>query len=204
MGITSDLPFTCTCGKFSAVLHDVGPDDGTRLTCYCSDCRDFVKVIGRPELLDANGGNAVYQTRVAKLEIIEGAELLATLHMTDKPTMRWYSTCCNTPLFSTLPKAKPAFLSVNTSGFERAKVDAALGPSNGDFLSHEAEPPLTNPRPVPPLKLALKFIPHLFKDTFFGDWKKSPLFDPETREPLAKPRRVTAQEREAGTLAHSG
>ena len=197
MGATSDLPFTCTCGKFRAVLHDVGPREGDRLTCYCSDCRDFVRVIGRADLLDANGGNAVYQTRVAKLEIIEGAELLATLHMTDKPTMRWYSTCCNTPLFNTLPKAKPAFLSVNTSAFDTAKVDAALGPSKGDFLAHEAEPPLENARPVSQFKLALGFIPRLFKDTFFGGWKKSPLFDPETREPLAKPRRVSAEERAA-------
>ena len=195
MGATTDLPFSCSCGQFQAILHDVGPDEGDRLTCYCSDCRDFLRVIGRPELLDANGGNAVYQTRVAKLEILSGSDRLATLHMTEKPTMRWYTTCCNTPLFNTLPKAKPAFLSVNTSAFDQAKVDAALGPSKGDFLAKEAEPPLAHPKAFSQFKLALGFIPRLVKDSFSSAWKRSPLFDPETREPLAKPRRVSPEER---------
>ena len=200
MGATADLPFSCTCGRFKAILHDVGPDEGDRLTCYCADCRDFVRVIGRADLLDANGGNAVYQTRVAKLEILEGADVLATLHMTEKPTMRWYASCCNTPLFNTLPKAKPPFLSVNTSAFDQARVAAALGPSKGDFLAQEAEPPLAHPRTVSKFKLALGFFPRLFKDLFSGDWRKSPLFDPASLEPMAKPRRVSQEERKAGSL----
>ncbi|MEM7664629.1 MAG: DUF6151 family protein [Pseudomonadota bacterium] len=194
--MAQDLAISCKCGEVRGMLHDVGPDEGGRYVCYCSDCRDFIRVLGRGgDVLDANGGTSVYQTRVGKLELTVGKDRLATLHMTEKPTTRWYSTCCNTPFFNTTNKAKPAFLSVITACCDEDRRDAVLGPSRGDILAKEAEPPLDQPNTVSTLKLVRSFLPRLLKDTFGKGWKQSPLFDPETREPIAKPRRVSQEER---------
>ncbi|ABC63191.1 DUF6151 family protein [Erythrobacter litoralis] len=194
--MTQDLAISCSCGTVTGTLHDVGPDEGDRLVCYCSDCRDFIRVLGRAgDVLDDHGGNSVYQTRVAKLELHTGADMLSTLHMTDKPTTRWYASCCNTPFFNTLARAKPPFLSVNTACCDKSRVDAVLGPPKGQFLAEEAEPPIENPKTVSMFKLARGFIPRLLRDVISGDWKKSPLFDPETKEPIASPRRVSPEER---------
>ena len=204
MSTKSDLPLSCTCGEFAAVLHDVGPKEGTRLVCYCDDCRDFLRVIDRAELLDEYGGNPVYQTRVAKLEIIGGADKLATLHMTDKPTMRWYTTCCRTPLFNTASKAKPAFLSVNIAAVDSKTADDILGPSQGRFASKFAERNLPAGQDRSVLWLALRAIPRVLRDTWSKAWKQFPLFDPVSREPLAAPRKVTREERAAGVLTDAG
>ena len=193
-----DLAIACTCGTVTGTLHDVGPGEGDRLTCYCSDCRDFVRLLGRgDDILDDHGGNAVYQTRVAKLELHTGADRLATLHMTEKPTMRWYAACCNTPFFNTAAKAKPPFLSVNLACCDADRRDAVLGPPKGQFLAHEAQPPIENPKAVSMFQLARGFFPRVIKDLLSGDWRKSPLFDPASKEPIAKPRRVTPEERAA-------
>lgn len=195
--MTNDLAISCKCGAVRGVLHDVGPKQGNRLVCYCGDCRDFIRLLGRgDDVLDANGGVSVYQTRVAKLELMTGAEKLATLHMTDKPTMRWYAACCDTPFFNTLATAKPPFLSVITECCDADRRDDVLGPPNGHYLAEEAEPPLASPQKVSMFKLALGFVPRMLGDLLSGDWKKSPLFDAETKEPIAKPRRVSTEERQ--------
>lgn len=199
----SDLPISCVCGEFSAVLHDVGPEEGTRLVCYCNDCRDFVRVLGRPELLDEYGGNSVYHTRVGKLEIIAGAEKLATLNMTNKPLLRWYSTCCQTPLFNTSDKAKPPFLSVNIGVVDRDEANKLLGPAQGRFSAKLAKQDLPAGQDRSVIWLAARVIPRLLRDTLSGAWKKFPLFDAETRKPIAASRKVTLEERTAGALINA-
>lgn len=179
------------------MLHDVGPEEGDRYTCYCNDCRNFIRVLDKERTLDANGGVSVYQTRIGKLELKTGRDKLSTLHMTEKPTMRWYSSCCNTPFFNTINKATPSFLSVILACCDSQRRDAVLGPSKGDILPEEATPPITNPNRVSTFTMARRFVPRILKDTWGGAWKKSPLFDPETRLPIAKPHRVTREQRAA-------
>lgn len=194
--MSQDLKLSCTCGKVQGMLRDVGPKEGGRFVCYCDDCRDFARLLGRgDDVLDAHGGTPVFQTRVDKLELTQGSDNLATLHMTEKPTMRWYSTCCDTPLFNTTSKATPAFLSVITACCDPANRDAALGPSRGDIMPEFADPPLRSAKRISMLKMMLGVAPRILRDTWGGAWRRSPLFDPETKEPIAKPRRVSAEER---------
>jgi len=194
--MAEDIAISCRCGEVRGTLRYVGPREGDRYTCYRSDCRDFIRLLEHEsEALDANGGVSVYQTRVGKLDLSAGTARLAALHMTEKSTVRWYSSCCNTPFFNTLDRAKPPFLSVVTVCCDEMRRDAVLGPSRGDIFPEEANPPLENPTRVSGLKLAAGFLPRIIKDSLGANWRQSPLFDPETKQPIANPRRISAEER---------
>ncbi|GAA4037470.1 DUF6151 family protein [Parerythrobacter jejuensis] len=194
--MSDSLAISCKCGEVTGTLHDVGPDKGDRYVCYCSDCRDFIHLLGRQDdVLDAHGGTAVYQTRVAKLELNTGIDKLATVRLTQKPTTRWYAACCNTPFFNTINKAKPPFLSVITECCDAERRDSVLGPSRGDVSAQEAMPPLQSAKPVSNFRMLSRVMRRIFRDTWSGDWKLSPLFDMETRKPITEARRVTAEER---------
>ncbi len=191
-----EISLSCSCGKLRGRLKEAGPDVGDRFICHCSDCRDFIRFLGKEEeALTDHGGVSVYQTRVAQLEITQGVDQLAAVHMTEKPTTRWYTTCCNTPVCNTLSKAKPAFLSLQTVVLDPERVDSVLGPSKGNIFPDEATP--ANPPGKSPsaIGMSLRFLPRILKDSFGSGWRKSPLFDAETKEPVAKPRHLTAEEK---------
>ena len=58
----SDLPFSCSCGVIAGTLVDVGPKAGDRYVCYCNDCRDFARYLGKDaEVLDAAGNRLGYR-----------------------------------------------------------------------------------------------------------------------------------------------
>jgi len=71
-----DHPLQCRCGILKGyVVHSAGVN---RCVCYCSDCQAFAHFLGRPsEILDAQGGTDVIQTRPANVTFTQGPESLA-------------------------------------------------------------------------------------------------------------------------------
>jgi hypothetical protein len=195
--MAQDVSLKCSCGKVRCTLHNAGPENGDRFVCYCSDCRDFIRLLWREnDGLNDYGGVSVFHTRVGNLELVEGREQLASLHMTDKPLTRWYSQCCNTPFFSTSNKARKAFLSVNTSTIAEDELEQVIGEPTFNCFAIEATKP--NPPGKSPSLLALipRIMPRILKDSFGEGWRKSPLFDPQTHEPISTPRHLTPAEKQ--------
>ena len=195
--MAQDLPLSCTCGKVRCTLHDAGPETGNRFVCFCSDCRDFIRLLGREdEVLTEHGGVSVYHTRVGHLELVEGAQNLAAIHLTEKPLMRWYSACCDTPFFSTSNKPQKAFLSVNTFTIDPARLETVIGAPVFNVFANEATRP--DPPGQSPSLMAIipRFLPRILMDSLGGGWRKSQLFDADTHEPIAAPRRLTAAEKQ--------
>ena len=178
-------------------LKSAGPDVGDRFICHCSDCRDFIRLLGKEnEALTDYGGVSVYQTRVAQLVITQGLDQLAAVHMTEKPTTRWYTKCCNSPVANTLSKAKPAFLSLQTIVLDAERVEEVLGPSKGNIFPQEASRPNPPGKSPSAIGMSLRFLPRILRDSFGSAWRKSPFFDPETKEPISEPRHLTGEEKQ--------
>ena len=60
--MATNLPVRCFCGKLQGIAHDVSPDVGNHVACYCDDCQSFQHALGQAErVLDANGGTDIYQ-----------------------------------------------------------------------------------------------------------------------------------------------
>ena len=98
----------CRCGQMRGVASGVKPGSGCHVICYCRDCREFARFLGRDsEVLDAAGGTEIYQLPPARITLTEGLDQLRCIRLTDKGLFRWYAGCCNTPIGNTGPASLP-------------------------------------------------------------------------------------------------
>ena len=192
------LPFACACGAVSGVIEQAGPKQGDRVVCHCLDCRDLVRHLGQEaRILDAHGGTDLYQSRCARVTIHTGKDRLASLHMTAAKTLRWYAGCCDTPLFNTYANGKLPYITTLLANTEPAARDRLLGEPRGHLFIDQAIGDTRDLRAMSFNALLRRFLVRMIKDLIAGDRRRSALFDPETLEPIASPRRLTADEQRA-------
>jgi hypothetical protein len=193
----SDLSFACDCGAVSGALIDVGPGPGDHVICHCTDCQDLAHHLGQADrVLDAQGGSALYQTRCARLRLDTGRDRLACIHLTDAPTLRWYAGCCGLPLFNSYANGKLPFVTVQLAACDPA-TRQRVGPLRGHLFLQDAIGDTSGLPKMRTATLMRRFFMRAIKDLIAGDRRRSPLFDPETLEPIAQPHRLTSEEREA-------
>jgi hypothetical protein len=196
--VATDLSFACRCNSVTGVILDAGPRQGDHVVCHCSDCQDLIRYLGHPDLLDSQGGTALYQSRCARMQLTSGKDKLACLHLTEKPTLRWYAQCCRAPLFNTYANGKVPYLTTHLSACERGLSDRVLGPPRGHLFLEEARGESDSLPRLAFSKLMLRFFLRMIPDLLSGDRRRSELFDPITLAPIAEPSRLTAEERAGG------
>ena len=79
--MSEPLKWSCSCGK---VQGECVAGRGSRLVCYCESCRAFVENQGAGDILDAAGGNDLYQTAPEAFHFTQGTDLLAWTKLTEK------------------------------------------------------------------------------------------------------------------------
>ena len=193
----TDMTFSCSCGALAGTITDVGPKDGDYVYCHCHDCQAFAVLLGAQDrVLEQAMGTALYQTRCARLSFSAGKDKLACVHLTEKPTLRWYAACCDTPLFNTYANGKLPYTTVLLANCD-ADGRTALGQTRGHLHLDDAKGDKTDLKPMSMGKLLRSFFPRLLKDIFSGDWRRNALFDAKTFAPIASPRRLSREERDA-------
>ncbi|KQZ60961.1 hypothetical protein ASD67_16870 [Sphingopyxis sp. Root1497] len=196
--MSSDLAFACQCGTVSGTLLDVGPGQGDHVICHCTDCQDLTRHLGHAShVLDAHGGSALYQSRCARMRLTSGRDRLACVHLTDKPTLRWYATCCNMPVFNSYANGKIPYITTQLAACDPATRAALVGPPLGHLFTHDG---IGDTSALPRMsmgQLMRRFFPRMIKDMLSGDRRRCELFDAKTLQPIAEPRRLTAEERQA-------
>ncbi|HWT41097.1 MAG TPA: DUF6151 family protein [Sphingopyxis sp.] len=193
--MSSDLSFACACGAISGTLLDVGPGQGDHVVCHCTDCQDLTRHLGHAErVLDAHGGSALYQSRCARLRIETGRERLACVHLTDKPTLRWYASCCGMPLFNTYANGKLPYITTQFAACDPTTRDALVGPPRGHLFTQDGIGDTSALPAMSMARLMRRFFPRMIRDLLSGDRRRCPLFDAKTLEPIAKPHRLTGEE----------
>jgi hypothetical protein len=107
------LPIQCTCGSVRGELHAVSPATVQNLVCHCADCRTFVRHLDRAgDLLTEHGGTAVVHSTPARMHLTAGIEHVGLVRLSPKGLLRFYTTCCNTPLAAMLDDPRQAFVSI--------------------------------------------------------------------------------------------
>ena len=185
--MTNSMTWRCACG---AVEARIAPVKGTRCICYCRDCQAFLAHLGRSEIADEVGGTDLFQTMPHQVTFLKGADRLAALKLSDKGPIRWYASCCNTPVcntgatrtvplasfpvhfFSDPGAAGPIIARVNRKG-ARGRVAGEAGSLRW---------------------LIAAFIGRAALALITGKFRRSPFFDASGR-PVALPKRLTAEER---------
>jgi hypothetical protein len=199
--MSTDLPIRCACGALRGVARGVSASSGNRVVCYCDDCQLFALFLGRAdEILDARGGTDVFQMSPACLRIAEGIEKLACMRLTPKGILRWYASCCRTPIGNTLATPNVPFVGLIHACIDRAAdgrpFDTTLGPVRariyGQYAKSAREGPDLHDRISVPALLRFGRLVLLWR--WRGDHERSPFFDAETGRPTATPRVLGANE----------
>jgi len=197
MADTFDLPLRCRCGAVRGVARDAVPSKINRCFCYCDDCQAFAHHLGRADdVLDAHGGTEIVQMSPANVTFAAGADKIAAIRLTDKGLVRWYASCCNTPIGNTMASAGVPFIGV-VRAFITAP-SAALGPIRGRAFAKSAKGgrDAVPKDGLPDLLMVARMIGKLLRWRLRGDHTRSALFDAATGKPLVEPRVLDAAERE--------
>jgi hypothetical protein len=104
-------PVECRFGTLRGYV--VSTENANRGICYCKDCQAFAHFLGGDDnILDENGGTDVIQILGKDIRITEGSEALACMRLTNRGLLRWYTSCCRTPIGNTPPNYKISYISL--------------------------------------------------------------------------------------------
>ncbi|PSL20029.1 DUF6151 family protein [Shimia abyssi] len=193
-----DIAIACRCGAFRAEIQDASPKTGSHLICYCKDCQAGAHALGADEILKPRGGSDIFQTLPNRFRIVAGAEHLACLRLSPKGVLRWYASCCDTPVCTTLPSPKLAFVGVLTALMQGDDVGQMIGPVTTVVHTKFAQPGPGTLRDRGFAKLGLQVLRRHFGAVLKGTARDTPFFD-DARQPVVEPRILTLAERQAAT-----
>lgn len=188
-------PLQCRCGAVKGTLADTRKVN--RVICYCRDCQAFAHFLGgADEILDERGGSDIVQVLPKKVTFSQGADKLACMRLTEKGTLRWYASCCRTPIGNTVATPKFPFIGLVHNCLEGAgpSLDEAFGPVRMWVHTKSARG-----EPKPEQRgmggTIAWFLGTVLRARFNGDYRVTPFFHIPTGAPVVTPRVLSAQER---------
>jgi hypothetical protein len=190
-------PLRCRCGTVQG--HVTEPQQAMgRGVCYCKDCQAFAHFLGRADdVLDLHGGTDVIATHPQHVVINHGQSALQCMSMSPRGLLRWYASCCRTPIGNTSRNAKTAYVGLVHTCLEGAGVpiERSFGPVTLRLNVASATAPVTE-RSRHVLGSTLRFMGTLFGARLSGSHKRSPFFDADSGLPVLAPQVLTKAARE--------
>lgn len=181
----------CKCGSLRG--HIQGTGTCSRVVCYCSDCRAFAKYLGNPnDVLDANGGVEIVQVAQPRVVFSDGKEHLAAVRLSNKGMVRWYATCCNTPIGNTLPNPKISFFGLIHSCLDHSKMAEDFG-KNIAIVNVDSATGEMKPEQKGLLGIILRFLWIVLAMRISGKYRSSQLFN-ESGVLIVTPSVLTTEE----------
>jgi len=170
----------CQCGEVQGTAHSVTPASGNRVICCCSDCQAFASHLGADaNTLDEFGGTEIFQVSQSQVHIDQGQDKLQALRLKEKGLLRWYTSCCNTPVANTMSAGMP-FAGVIHSFIDEPNRDEVLGAvravvqtqdaiGNPTYTKHSAKFPLGITARIMRMMLMWRLRGMHKPTVFFGD-----------------------------------
>lgn len=196
MAEATELPLRCRCGAVRGVARGALPSKVNHCFCYCDDCQAFAHFLDRADVLDAHGGSEITQMSQANVSFTAGTDQIAAMRLTPKGLIRWYASCCRTPIGNTVGTSAMPFI-----GMIHAFIDApstALGPIRGRGWAKGAKGGRgAVPKDgLPDVVMIARVLGKLLKWRLRGDHKRTAFFDATTGKPLVEPRVLDIAERD--------
>lgn len=184
----------CRCGMVrGSVSH---PDKVNRGVCYCRDCQAYAHVLGSNGILDELGGTDVVATLPQYVAFAQGMDSLACMSLTETGLLRWYASCCNTPIGITQRDYKVSFVGLVHSCLEHSPttLDEAFGPVRMRVNTQHAK---GKPKPMilSTITSVSRFFASVIRARLDGSYKRTPFFDPLLGTPVVPPRVLSPSER---------
>lgn len=193
MATGGTLGFACICGELRGKIHDVSPSAYTHVICHCKDCRSAYTHLGLadPEKV------GILQTTQDRIAITDGGEHLRVFRHTKKGALRWYATCCGTPLFYTPLKARLVHVGVNTDRLDTPETIGkvmAVGfmpkPGGGQVNKGMG-------------RMLGRMMSRMAAKNLNGEWRDTPFFD-DDGAPVHDAKVLSREERAAALMGVRG
>jgi len=188
-------PLRCQCGTLQGTVSHT--EIVCRGVCYCKDCQAYAHFLGKAdEMLDEMGGSDVVATLPQHVTFTQGLERLTCMSLSDRGMLRWYASCCNTPIGNTSRDFKVSHVGLlhNCLRDPSTSLDSAFGPVRMRVGMKSAK---GTPKPMGASTTIsiLRFMARLIAARLNGSYKITPFFDPETGTPRVSPKVLTPDER---------
>ena len=134
-------------------------------------------------------------TLQSNVTLAHGAEALACLSLSPNGLLRWYASCCNTPVANTTRNYRMSYVGlVHTCLHDTSEsLDEAFGPVRMRVNIRSAREPV-KPAPFGTLKAVAGLSLALVRTRLDGSYRRTPFFDSHG-QPVASPRILTREER---------
>jgi hypothetical protein len=175
--------------------------------CYCRDCQAFAHFLGRAdEILHPRGGTDVVQVPPRAVTLTTGTKNLACMRLTDKGLLRWYASCCRTPLGNTLPHYRFSIVGLVDTCLRSAgapALDESFGPVQMAINTKSSQ---GSPRPAEYGLFGgiLRIVGSVAGAQVGGKYRQTPFYDAGTGEPVVEPHVLTRTEHDAVEAAVRG
>jgi Family of unknown function (DUF6151) len=195
-------PLQCRCGTLKGYVDP--PDMANRGVCYCKDCRAFAHFLGGPgdAVLDEHGGTEIVATLPKHVHFTQGLENLVCMSLSDQGLLRWYASCCNTPIGNTSRDFKMSYVGLIHSclGKSAPSLEESFGPVRMVLQTKSAKGEVKS-TPVSNFVTLLRIMKAVIATRISGNYKRNPFFIDESGTPIKQPRVLTVAERARVTNA---
>jgi Family of unknown function (DUF6151) len=196
-GVDMNHPLRCRCGNLQG--HVSHPAESiNRGICYCKDCQAYAHFLGKTgDILDDRGGTDVVAILPRNLHFTQGAANLACMSLTQKGLLRWYASCCNTPIGNTSRNFKMSYVGVVHTCLENpsTSVESSFGPVSM-WISTKSAKGTSNPIPEKKMGAIFRILKMLIRSRLDGSYKITPLFNPDRGVPVVEPKVLSSSEHE--------
>jgi hypothetical protein len=193
--LANDHPIQCRCGQFRGTLCRAA--SVSRLSCYCRDCQAYAHALGEPEMiLDPLGGTDIAATLQQHVSFTSGTDKLACLSLTERGLLRWYASCCNTPIGNTARDPRLSYVGLvhNCLAKTPGLLDAAFGPARMPVNTKHAKDSISS-NLLSTLASTARIFGSVLRARLNGTWRRSPFFfSPADLQPAVLPRVLSPKE----------
>lgn len=188
-------PLRCRCGTLKGYVSN--PEEVNRGVCYCKDCQAYAYFLGKTgDILDEMGGTDVVATLPKYVTFTQGSEALACMSLSENGMLRWYASCCNTPVGNTPRNFKISYVGLVHTCLESPSrtLESSFGPVRMRVNTRNAKG-----RPAMPkgkLAAMLRFASSLIRARLDGSYRSTPFFAADRGTPIVAPKVLTSSERD--------
>lgn len=195
-------PLQCQCGTLKGYVSP--PEMANRAVCYCKDCQAFARFLERTDdsVLNELGGTEIVATLPRHVHFTQGLEALVCMSLSERGLLRWYASCCNTPIGNTPRDFKTSYVGLIHSCL--AKRAPSLQDSFGRVrmvLQTKSAKGQVKSTPMSSFVTLLRIMKSVIATRISGGYKRNPFFVEDSGTPIKHPRVLTKAERTRVTSA---
>ena len=184
----TQIPFSCSCGKVKGKLANATPRGGNHALCFCASCRAGALYCGADDPI--TDGVELFQTTADQITIETGRDLLVPFSFGSKNLLRWKADCCGVQICSSPRNPGIPFVGIVTDRLENLDT---IGPVVSRGFVPQADGKTKNEK----LGGLLRVLAFALGKRFTGAWRKTPFFDPDTKQPIAPVVLISREEKKA-------